>query len=620
MNVKDIKDPDFLKDLDIRQLNELANDIRLFLLDNVSKTGGHLSSNLGVVELSIALHYVFNAPKDKILFDVGHQSYIHKILTGRANKMDSLRKFDGISGFQKRIESEYDCFEAGHSSTALSTALGMAVARDLNKDNYNIVAVVGDGSMMSGLSLEALNQIGFNNNKVIVIFNDNNMSIDKNVGALAKAFNKLRRNKKYNEIKISIKDLLRKRNFGEALIKSIHNLKNKIQNNIVDSGIFDDFDIYYLGPIDGNNIEDLIRVFEIAKEKEYSCVIHCITKKGKGYKYTEQDTTGLWHGVGRFDVETGEFLDIKPDGYLSSSQIVANTIEDLMSNNKDIVTITPAMKIGSALSNISDKYPDRFFDVGIAEDHAICFASGLALSGKRPFVSIYSSFSQRAYDQFNHELSRMNLPVVIGLDRAGLVGDDGETHHGVFDISFLRSLPNVVICQGKDARELKDLINAGFKQDNPYFIRYTRNSLKDDNDYKYNDIKIGSWTYLNKIDNEKCNIISYGEDVEKINEYVIENNLQYNVINARYIKPIDYKTMDKIVSNNKPLFIYTSDIIKGGLYDEILEYLNNKNCNIEVNITGIDDKFIKHGDVELLKKDSGMDLESFFNKISNKVN
>jgi len=617
MNIKDIKDPSFLKDLSIKQLNELANDIRLFLLDSVSKTGGHLSSNLGVVELTIALHYVFNAPEDKILFDVGHQSYIHKILTGRANKMDNLRKFEGISGFQKRIESEYDCFEAGHSSTALSTALGMAVARDLNHDNYSVVSVVGDGSMMSGLSLEALNQIGFNKNKVIIIFNDNNMSIDKNVGSLAKAFNKLRKNKTYNEIKISIKDLLRKRKFGEALIESIHNLKNKIQNNIVDSGIFDDFDIYYLGPIDGNNIEDLIRVFEIAKEKEYSCVIHCVTKKGKGYKYTEQDTSGLWHGVGRFNIETGEFLDKKKQGYLSCSQIVSNTVEILMDENKDIVTITPAMKIGSALSNIAEKYPDRFFDVGIAEDHAICFASGLALSGKRPFVSIYSSFSQRAYDQFNHELSRMNLPVVIGLDRSGLVGDDGETHHGVFDISFLRSLPNVIICQAKDSSELKDLINAGFKQNSPYFIRYTKNSLKEDPNYVSSDIEVGSWTYLNKVNNPKLNIISYGEDLDNIDEYVKDNNLEYNVINARYIKPIDTKIMDEIIENNKPLFIYTSDIIKGGLYDEILEYLNSKKCNIEVDITGIDDKFIKHGDVKLLKKSCNIDLESFFNKINN---
>ena len=619
MDIKTIKDPGFIKDLSIEELNVLANDIRSFLLESVSKTGGHLSSNLGVVELTIALHYVFNAPKDKILFDVGHQSYIHKILTGRANQMDSLRQYKGIAGFQKRRESEYDCFEAGHSSTALSAALGMAVARDLDKDDYNIVPVVGDASMMSGLSLEALNQIGYNKNKVIIVFNDNNMSIDRNVGALSKAFYRLRQNKTYNEIKTSIKESLRNKEYGHAVINTIHRIKNRIQNSIVDSGIFNEFDIYYLGPIDGNNIEELIRAFEIAKEKEYTCVIHCVTKKGKGYKYTEADKTGLWHGVGKFDIETGEFLSNSKEGYKSCSKVVADTVAKLMEDNEDIVAITPAMKTGSALNDLFDKYPDRSFDCGIAEDHAVVFASGLALNNKHPFISLYSSFAQRAYDQLNHELARMDLPVVIGLDRSGLVGEDGETHHGVYDISFIRPLPNVILCQGKDAEEMKNLIYTGFNIKHPFFIRYERNSIECDDNYNFKNIKIGSWDYLNKVNNPLCSILAYGIPVSEIDKYVKDNKLRYNVINTRFIKPIDYNLLDELILLNKPIYIYTTDIIKGGIGDEILEYINNYEFKSYVDITGIDDKYISHGSIDKLKKANNLDIEYLFKKIRSEI-
>ena len=619
MEIKNIKDPKFIKDLSIDELKELANDIRSFLLENVSKTGGHLSSNLGVVELTLALHYELNAPEDKILFDVGHQSYIHKILTGRADKMDTLRQYNGLSGFQKRRESEYDCFEAGHSSTALSTALGMAVARDLNHDDYNVIPVVGDAALMSGLSLEALNQIGYNKNKVIIVFNDNNMSIDRNVGSLAKAFYKLRQNKTYNEIKLSIKDLLRKRQFGEALIESIHDFKNKIQNGIHDSGIFNDFDIYYLGPIDGNNIESLIRAFEIAKQRDYSCVIHCVTKKGKGYKYTEEDKCGIWHGVGKFDIETGEFLNKSKPGYKSCSQIVADTLDDLMKDNEDIVTITPAMKTGSCLNSVFEKYPNRTFDCGIAEDHAVCFASGLALNNKHPFISIYSSFSQRAYDQFNHELSRMDLPVVIGLDRSGIVGEDGETHHGVYDISFIRPLPNAIIAQGKDANELKNLIYTAFKQKHPFFIRYARDSFKCDDEHDYHDIKVGTWEYLVRNNKASCTILSYGKDVSDIADVVNKNNLNYNVVNCRYIKPVDHELLDELIVLNKPIYIYTTDIIKGGLGDEILEYVNNYKFDSYSDITGIDDEFIRHGNTDKLKKHHKLDIDTLFKKIKEEI-
>jgi len=616
MDITKIKNPKFLKKLSINELNSFANDVRNFLLESVSKTGGHLSSNLGVVELTIALHYVFDAPKDKILFDVGHQCYTHKILTGRANKMNTLRQYNGIAGFQKRNESEYDCFEAGHSSTALSTALGMAAARDLKNEDYCVVPVVGDASMMSGLSLEALNQIGYQKRKMIIIFNDNNMSINKNVGALGKAFTNMRNSNEYNTIKTSLKDSLKNKSFGNYVINSIHNVKDAIKNNIVDTGIFKEFGIYYLGPVDGHNIEDLINILNIAKEKEYPCVIHVVTKKGKGYKYTEEDLTGKWHGVSKFDIKTGKSLASIPEGYKPYSKIVADCVERIMDKNDDVVAITPAMITGSKLNNVFAKYPDRCFDCGIAEDHAVSFACGLALNGLRPFVSIYSSFAQRAYDQFNQEISRMDLPVVFGLDRSGLVGDDGETHHGVFDISFIRPLPHSIICQGKDSKETENLLYTGFTQNHPYFVRFPRGNEKYIENKRFSKIVIGSWEYLNKAKKAECSILAYGSDVVEIDTYVKQNKLAYNVINARYIKPIDEKLLLETCKNHKPVYIYTNEIVKGGLGDEILECLNKNSLDNPVYIIGIDDVFVQHGSNYQLKKANDLSIEYLFNLIN----
>lgn len=620
MNIEEIKNPDFLKKMNEKELNYLAKDIRNFLLEIVSKNGGHLSSNLGVVELTIALHYVFNAPKDKILFDVGHQSYIHKILTGRASQMKTLRQFNGISGFQKRYESEYDCFEAGHSSTSLSTALGMAIARDLNNEDYSVISVVGDGSIMSGLSLEALNQIGFEQKKLIIVFNDNNMSINKNVGALTKDFANLRNAKSYNNIKDNIKDYLKNKKNGDVIYNAIHNIKKYIKNQIIDSGFFGDFDIEYIGPIDGHNIHDLIRAFEVAKKKNIPCVVHCVTKKGKGYKYTEDDINGLWHGVDKFDIASGKKISSIPNGYKNYSSIIADSLDKNMEKNKDIVCITPAMITGSCLNRIYIKYPERSFDCGIAEDHAMTFASGLALNGKRPFVSIYSSFLQRAYDQVNQELSRMDLPVVVGVDRAGLVGNDGETHHGVFDISYLRSLPNIVLCQGKNSIEIENLLFTGFNQDHPFFIRYPRGHIKYEENDIYQIIPVGKWEYIINSQNEECNIFTYGNDVEIIDEIIKKNKYKYNVVNCRYLKPIDTELLIEIAKHNKPIYIYTTDIIKGGLYDEILECLKANNIDIKCHVFGIDDCFVKHGNNIQLKEFLNIDINSLFKYIEGELN
>ena len=611
MKIKDIKDPSFLKEMDEKQLEELAKEIREFLIESISKTGGHLSSNLGVVELTIALHYCFDCPKDKFLFDVGHQSYVHKILTGRAKDFDKLRQFNGLSGFQNRKESIYDSFEAGHSSTALSIGLGMAVGRDLNKEDYNIISIVGDGSMSSGLSLEALNQIGDLDSKIIIVFNDNNMSISRNVGALTRAFNGLRSSKPYIDLKENIKESLKN---DVKIFNFLKRFKDYIKSKLIKDGIFGEFDIDYLGPIDGHNINELIKVFNAAKEKDGPVVVHVVTKKGKGYKYAEEDKSGKWHGVGKFNIETGKSLENLPLNYEKYSKIVADHVEELMNKNKDIVAITPAMITGSCLENIFKKYPDRSFDCGIAEDHAVDFACGLALEGKRPFLSIYSSFLQRAYDQLNHDVCRMNLPIVFGVDRASIVGEDGSSHQGVFDISFLRSLPNIVIASGKDSNEIKNLLDLAFDCKKPFVIRYPRGSVFNE-EYKKMKIRVGTWEKVVNNDIRKATIITYGNDVIKIKEDIKNKKLPYNLINARFIKPIDEKMLLEVGKKSKAIFVYTNDVIKGGLGDSILELFNEYNINVPVHILGIDDIYVKQGDIKTIKKHLKLDLDYLYKYI-----
>ena len=619
MNIKDIKDPKFLKKLSNDELNDLCKDIRSFLLDTVSKTGGHLSSNLGVVELTVALHYCFDAPKDKILFDVGHQCYTHKILTGRAKKMEKMRSFNGISGFQKRVESEYDCFEAGHSSTSLPIALGMATARDLNNEDYNVIPVIGDGSLANGLSLEALNQIGFQKRKMIIIFNDNNMSISKNVGALTNTISKLRNSQGYNNFKNSVKNFLKQLRNGESVIQVISNAKERIKNSIIDTNLFGEFGIYYIGPVDGHNIEDLIEAFNLAKTKDRPVVVHCVTKKGKGYKFCEEDSVGKWHGVGKFDVATGKFESSNSENEISYSKLIANCVLRQMNLDENIVTITPAMISGSCLDEIFAKYPNRSFDVGIAEDLALDFASGLSLQGKKPFVSIYSSFLQRAYDQLNHDVARMKLPMVVGIDRCSLVGEDGETHHGVFDVSLINSLPNVIIAEGKDSQEIACLVSAGFKSNLPYFIRYPRGKVINNiNESKIKNIKIGSWEKVIDAKKTKGYVLTYGDDVLKLKQAFIENNINYTLINCRFIKPMDEEMLDEIAKSKKPIYVYTGDIIKGGLGDSILEYYSKNKKDVKVKIYGIDDSFVTHGDINSLKKSLNIAINTLLKELKKK--
>lgn len=614
MNLNDIQDPSFLKTLSISELNDLAFDIRSFLIENISKTGGHLASNLGVVELTIALHYVFNSPEDKIFFDVGHQSYTHKILTGRAKDFPTLRQYKGLSGFEKRCESKHDVWEAGHSSTTLSAALGMAVTRDLNHDNYHIVPVIGDGALSSGMALEALNNIGSEKRNIIIIFNDNNMSISKNVGAMSKGFAKLRTGKGYNNLKKNLKTALNQNDVGKVIYQGMKSMKDAIKESVVDRGIFGEFNLEYLGPVDGHDISDIIQALKVAKDHDGPIVIHVVTKKGKGYLPCEKDRDGVWHGVGPFNIGTGKQLKETAPGFASWSKVAANAVLELAQTDKRIMALTPAMITGSKLEEFFAKFPERSFDCGITEEHTVTFAAGLAISGSRPFVSIYSSFLQRAYDQINHDVCRMDLPVVFGIDRAGIVGDDGATHHGVFDISLLKPIPNIILTEPKDAKEARDLFYTAFHQDHPFAIRYPRGEVKDSND-SMQLVPIGSWPMYNDSSNNKVVVFCYGPDVDRIVTKVQANNLPVTVVNCRFFKPLDEALLGTLSLRNMHMIVYETDMLEGGLGTSICEYYNDKGINILITRIGIHDNYVSQGSIKLLREEQHIDINTLFNKI-----
>lgn len=613
MQIYDIKDPSQIKNLSMKQLDVLAQDIRHFLIQNISKTGGHLSSNLGIVEITIAMHYVFSSPKDKMIFDVGHQSYVHKILTGRSTKFATLRKLNGLSGYQKRSESPHDCWEAGHSSTSLSAALGYAIARDVQHQNYEVIAVIGDGALAGGMSLEALNDIGAQKRKMIIIFNDNAMSISKNRGGVEKRITSIRSSHLYRSMKNDIKVTLPHNKMGDETLKVFSSIRDRIKSGLIDAPLFQEFNLDYLGPVDGHNIPALIKVFEAAKEHDGPIVVHVRTKKGKGYRYAEQDKIGQWHGVSPFNIQTGQPLMKLPINEKTWSNIISDGLIELAKKNKDVVAITPAMAQGSKLLKFAKLFPDRFFDCGIAEEHAITMAGAMSLGGLRPFVSIYSSFLQRAYDQMNHDLGRMDLPVVIGIDRAGLVGDDGETHQGVFDISFLRSIPNLILSQPKDAQEAYDLLYTAFAAKHPFCIRYPRGQTAVTDKIDFHLISIGSWERFDIGSDPKAIIISYGPDVDRIIHTIHENNLSMIVVNARFFKPIDQEMCKKLFNLDLPIYVYETDVKIGGLSSAVLEYQNE--IENHIHILGIDDHYVQHGSIRSLRKKEHIDLESLFREI-----
>ena len=621
MNVIDIENPRFLKKMKKKELQVLASDIREFLIDNISKTGGHLSSNLGVVELTIAIHKVFNSPKDKIIFDVGHQSYTHKILTGRAKDFDTLRKYNGLSGFQKMSESMYDSYEAGHSSTSLSSALGFAIARDLDHKDYNIISVIGDGSIGNGLSYEALNHIGSLDTPLIVILNDNEMSISKNVGAISNLLDRIRSRQGYTKTKIKTKGVLYKIPYiGEKIANGISLIKKSFKKLYIKDGfLFEELGFNYYGPINGHDFTELIRYLEIAKKQTRPVLLHVITEKGKGYPYAEEDLEGVWHGVTPFDVSTGEMLK-KHDDKISWSEVISNDLIKLAKVNEDLVVITPAMASGAKLNKFKEKYPNRFIDVGIAEEHSIVLANALAIANKRPFVSIYSTFLQRAYDEIQQDVARMNSPVVIGIDRAGIVGEDGETHQGIYDVAYLSHIPNMIITCPKDAKEAFDLLYTGFSSESPYAIRYSRKRI----DYTETIptlLDIGSWEEVKKgLDGV---IITYGDLVDKaleISKELYKHKISIGVINARFIKPFDEKMFKNILEKNKKIFVYEEVAKIGSLGERLCMYALENGYKPDITCFSIKDEFIPQGHYDTILKVLELDVESVSSKIREKFN
>lgn len=620
MNVIDIKNPKFLKKMKKKELIRLSDEIRQFLIDSISKTGGHLSSNLGVVDLTIALHKVFDSPKDKIIFDVGHQSYTHKILTGRASEFDTLRKYNGLSGFQKREESVYDCYEAGHSSTSLSAALGFALARDLNHKKYNVIAVIGDGSIGNGLAYEALNHIGGLKIPLIVILNDNEMSISENVGAVHNLLDKIRSNHNYKNAKNGTKSILDHiPHIGRGINRGISLVKESIKKIYMKEGyLFEEFGFDYYGPINGHDYTELIAYLELAKRANRPVLLHVITEKGKGYPYAEEDIEGLWHGVTPFDPTTGKIIK-KEDERIGWSEILANQLIRLAKNDEDIVAITPAMTTGSKLNKFKQLFPKRFIDVGIAEEHALVMANAMAIEGKKPFVSIYSTFLQRGYDEVQQDIARMNSNVVIGIDRAGIVGEDGETHQGIYDIAYLSHIPNIVIMAPSNSKESADMLYTSFTCDMPVAIRYSRKRI-DYEEGEYRRVPIGSWVELKKgLDGV---IITYGDFVDnalEISKMLFKHKYSIGVINARFIKPFDESMFEKILKTGKPIFVYEEVANIGSLGQMLCSYAVNNKYKNDIVCYSIPDKFIVQGHYDIIIKKLELDVQSIYQKIKERL-
>ena len=613
MEIKKIENPRFLKQLNIDELNQLSQDIRDFLIENISKTGGHFSSNLGIVELTVALHYVFDSPEDKFLFDVGHQAYVHKILTGRAPMFTKLKKYGGMCGFQNRHESIHDPWEAGHSSTTISGATGLAIARDLKKEQFEVISIIGDAALMSGESLEALNFLGGIDTKVIVILNDNNMSISRNVGGLSNFLSDVRMSYKYNQAKSNYTEILSQSAVGQKIFDMTKRVKDKVKRKILLDTPFSQFDLDYIGPVDGHNMEELIRALETVKNLDHSVVLHVLTKKGKGYEPAEKDCSGVYHSVGPFDISKGIQPVLDQERH-SWSQSVSDHVEYLMNKHDDICVITPAMITGSCLQSIFKNHPNRSFDVGIAEEHAMTLAAGLSQGGEFPFLSVYSSFFQRAYDQMNHDIARMNLPCLIGIDRAGLVGGDGATHHGVFDIGIIAPIPGVVIMAPKDEEEAQKMINTAYQnKDHPYVMRYSKNKVIDTHQHTDETIKLGEWELIKETEDAAVNVVTYGDNVLAVLEMAETDHLPINIINARFIKPIDEGMLNKM--SDKPIIVYETDLMSGSLGSIMSLYYEKNHINVDMSFIGIDDHYVTFGDNESLYKQEHISLNDLKNII-----
>lgn len=610
-----IQGPNDVKELKEQELPVLADEIRQFIIDKVSDNGGHLASNLGVVELTIALHRCLNFPQDKLIWDVGHQSYTHKILTGRKKGFDSLRKYHGMSGFQKRDESNCDAFDTGHSSTSLSAGLGMVCARELKKDKYTVVSVIGDGSLTGGLAFEALNNAASLKSNYIMILNDNHMSISENVGGLSHYLAGVRTAKGYTNFKKNVKASLSKMNaIGEELERNIRRAKSMLKQVFIPGMFFEDMGITYLGPIDGHNIEALTEVIEDAKQVEGAVLIHVITEKGKGYEPAQLHPES-YHGVGPFIKKNG--MAKKPKEEATYTDIFAKTICELAQTHEKLVTITAAMMDGCGLKGFAKRFPDRFFDVGIAEEHAVTFACGLAAGGFHPFFVVYSSFLQRGYDQILHDMCMQNLPVTLMLDRAGLVGNDGETHQGVFDLSYLTMIPNMTVFAPKNRYEFQDAIAFAADFEAPMAIRYPKtDAVRILKEYR-EPIKLGKSEWIRR--GSRVALLAIGTMVEtamEVEELLAKDGIDATVVNLRFAKPLDYEMLDEVLDYHSLIVTMEENVLSGGVGEHICRYVELHSTGVRVVACGIPDKFIHQGSIKELLEETGLDAQSIYQKIS----
>ncbi len=591
----------------------LADEIRSFLIEKISVSGGHLASNLGVVELTMALHLAFDLPKDKIIWDVGHQSYTHKILTGRKNEFDRLRKYGGMSGFPKRNESSCDAFDTGHSSTSISAGLGYVCAREILGEDYHVISVIGDGALTGGMAYEALNNAADVKSNFIIVLNDNEMSISENVGGLALYLNRVRTAEPYLDLKNGVEDALNRIPvYGSKVADSIRRTKNGIKQFLVPGMLFENLGVKYLGPIDGHNIQQMVRVFNVAKRVQGAVVVHVNTVKGKGYGPAIRHPA-RFHGTGPFDIETG----VPKKRQLPAWTDVFSTVMCKMGAREErLAAVTAAMPEGTGLKRFRNMYPDRFFDVGIAEEHAVTFAAGLAVAGLIPVVAVYSSFLQRGFDQIIHDVCLQNLHVIFAIDRAGLVGSDGETHQGIFDLSYLSAIPNLRVMAPKNKWELADMLKFAIAGDGPFAIRYPRGTACAQMQEFRAPIRIGESETL--YDEKGIALIACGGMVNTALEVRARlRDLGYgcSLINARFIKPIDEEMLMRTVKDHSLIVTMEENVRTGGFGDHVLEYINDINAGVRVINVALPDDYIEHGSVDVLRRETGVDAESIARRI-----
>lgn len=603
-----------IKKISQQQLPQLAQEIREFLLENVSKTGGHLASNLGAVELTLALHYVFHLPEDKIIWDVGHQSYTHKILTGRKEGFQKLRKFGGMSGFPKRSESSCDAYDTGHSSTSISAGVGYVCAGSIRGDDSHVISVIGDGALTGGMAYEALNNASQLKKNFIIVLNDNKMSISENVGGISRYLNNLRTTDTYTELKTEVKKKLNKvPGIGPAMVETIHKTKDSLKQLVIPGMFFEDMGIKYLGPVNGHDCNRMIQIFQEAKKTEGAVLVHVQTVKGKGYEPAMRHPA-RFHGTSAFELESG--VPLKNSGKANYTDVFSTVMRKLGDREPNLVAVTAAMPDGTGLKRFRNLFPERFFDVGIAEEHAVTCAAGMALGGLIPVVAIYSSFLQRAVDQIIEDVCLQNLHVIFAVDRAGIVGSDGETHQGCFDLSYLSMIPNMTVMAPKNKWELSDMLKFAVHCEGPVAIRYPRGEAYDGLEEYREPMVYGKSEML--FEGGEIALLAVGSMVEtgvQVYEKMKEEGMHPSLVNARFVKPLDTRMLDRLAKNHRLLVTMEENVKTGGFGSAVLAYMSEKHPQVQVKIISLPDQFIIHGSPELLKKTVGIDKDSIYTTI-----